>query len=95
MGVSSRSSASCLVSFLRPVSRLVHRAVLSCRHPWREAVRVGRGGDVLVVMWSGRWRSVPVFLIGLTGEGHEATGVRRFIQLILIHIHGGVFVLMV
>lgn len=37
--------------------------------------------------------SVPVFLIGLTG-GDEATGVRRFIQLILIHIHGGGFVLM-
>ena len=37
---------------------------------------------------------VPVFLIGLAGEGHEAIGVRRFIQLILIHIHEGGFVLM-
>ena len=49
---------------------------------------MGRGVDVLVVMWSGRWCSGPVFLIGLTGEGHEATGVCCLIQLILIHIHG-------
>lgn len=44
-----------LVAFLRLVSRFVHRfvfisrLVLSCRHSWREAVRVGRGVDVLVV----------------------------------------------
>lgn len=96
--ISVASRRWCLVSFFRLVFRFVARLVLFfalfivpfcfCLNPWREAVRVGRGVDVLVVMWSGRWCSVPVFLIGLTGEGHEVTGVCCLIQLILIHIHG-------
>lgn len=78
-----------------------HRLVLisfrlAYRYPWREggSYVAWRGCPCHHVIRGGRG-SVPVFLIGLTGEGHEATGVRRFIQLILIHIHGGVFVLMV
>lgn len=86
--VSSRSFASCLaslfVSFLYPVS--------SCRVAIRGVRRFVWG--VAWMSLSSARGSVPVFLIGLTGEGHEATIVRRFIQLILIHIHGGGFVLM-
>ena len=38
-----------------------------CRHSWREAGRVGRGGDVFVIMWLWRRCFAPVFLIGLVG----------------------------
>lgn len=62
MSVASRRER--LASFLRPVSRFVHRLVsffalfivpsCSCLYPWRETRRAGRGVDVLVIMWSGR-----------------------------------------
>ena len=53
MSVASRRER--LVAFLRLVSLFAHRfvfisrLVLSCRHSWREAVRMGRGVDTLVV----------------------------------------------
>lgn len=51
---------------------------------WMSLSSCGQGGGV----------SISVFLIGSAGERHEVTGMRRFIQLILIRIRGGGFALM-
>ena len=56
---------------------------------------MGRGGDVLVIMRSGRWRSVPAFLIGSTGRETGLMGACRFIQFVFsysqcqVRAHGG------
>lgn len=84
----------CIVSVLRLV--LIRPVLLLSPSVSGEAACVGRGGDAIVIMWSGRWRSVLVFLIGSAGRGGVADGERAvlFSSISPIRIHKGGFVLM-
>lgn len=78
----SRFVHSSRVSF-RPSSCSHFVSSCSCRYRGGDAARVRRGGDVIVIMWSGRRCSpVLVFLIGSAGRGTGLMGMRRFIQLV-------------
>lgn len=87
--------ASRFVRSLRVSSRFSCRShpflSCSCRHSWREAGRVGRGGDVFVIMWLWRQCFAPVFLIGLSGRWERAV---LFSSVSYIRIHEVGFVLM-
>lgn len=79
----------CLISFFRLVSRFARRLVPRPRLVLRIAIRggktdrVGRGGDAIVIMRSGRRCSCSRISDWLGGS----IGTRRFIQLVFSYSH--------